>query len=123
VPRSQFDEAGGFEATQRLLRLRNPPTAIVESSLVAAAGALAACHDEGVRVPDDVSLIAFHDAKIADYLIPALTTIWMPLFGLGKTATEFLIDLIHGREVPQLRRVQDPSPRIIERKSTAPPPR
>jgi len=121
VPRSQFDEAGGYEATQRLLRLRNPPTAIVESSLVAAAGALAACHEAGVRVPDDVSLIAFHDAKIADYLIPALTTIWMPLFELGKTATEFLIDLIHGREVPQLRRVQDPSPRIIERKSTAPP--
>jgi LacI family transcriptional regulator len=121
VPRTQFDEAGGFEATQRLLRLKNPPTAIVESSLVAAAGALAACHAEGFKVPDDISMIAFHDAKIANYLIPALTTIWMPLFELGKTATELLIDLIHGREVPALRRVQSPAPRIIDRKSTAPP--
>jgi LacI family transcriptional regulator len=121
VPRTDFDEAGGFEATRRLLRLRNPPTAIVESSLVSAAGALAACHGEGFRVPDDISLIAFHDAKIADYLIPALTTIWMPLFELGKSATELLIDLIHGREVPALQRVQNPAPRIIERKSTAPP--
>jgi LacI family transcriptional regulator len=123
VPRSEFNEAGGFEATRRLLRLKNPPTAIVESSLVAAAGALAACHEEGVKVPQDISLIAFHDARLADYLVPALTTIWMPLFELGKTATEFLIDLIHGREVPELRRVTSPAPRIIERKSTAPPSR
>ena len=52
VQRAAFNEAGGFEAMMSLLRLANPPTAVAVSSLPAAIGALAACHDAGVAVPD-----------------------------------------------------------------------
>lgn len=121
VQRATFDEAGGYEATRRLLEQPSPPTAVAASSLVAAVGALSACHAVGMDVPEDVSLIAFHDAKIAQYLIPALSTIWMPLFELGERATSQLLEVIHGCEIPSLQRLQSPEPRVIERASTAPP--
>jgi LacI family transcriptional regulator len=122
IQRGRFDEAGGHDAMLRLLGLPRPPTAVAVCSLVAATGALAACRSAGFAVPGDVSVIAFHDATIAQYLSPSLSTIWMPLFELGEAATQQLVDLINGRSVPQLRRVQDPEPRVILRASTGPPP-
>jgi LacI family transcriptional regulator len=121
VQRAPFDEAGGHDAMLRLLRLPSPPTAVAVSSLVAATGALAACHQAGVSVPHEVSVIAFHDATVAQYLTPSLSTIWMPLFELGEAASRQLVDLINGQSIPQLRRLQEPKPRVIERASTAPP--
>ncbi len=121
VPRAAFNEAGGFDAMTELLSLANPPTAVAVSSLPAAVGALAACHQLGAAVPEQLSIIAFHDAKIADYLSPPLATIWMPLFELGEAAVKLLVRVINGKDFVQLQRVQKPEPRVIERKSLAPP--
>jgi LacI family transcriptional regulator len=121
IQRAPFDEAGGFDAMHRLLQLPQRPTAVAVSSLVAATGALAACHAARVAVPGDVSVIAFHDATVAAYLTPSLSTIWMPLFELGEAATRELVDMINGRSIPQLRRLRNPPPRVIERASTGPP--
>lgn len=121
IQRAPFDEAGGHDGMLRLLAQTKRPTAVAVSSLVAAAGALAACYAAGARVPQDVSIIAFHDAKIAEYLVPSLSTIRMPLFELGELATKSLINMIRGQEIPQLQRLDRPEPRVIERASTAPP--
>ena len=108
VQRATFSESGGFEAMLSLLRLANPPTAVAVSSIVAAVGVLAACHEVGVAVPADLSVIAFHDATIADYLWPPLATIWMPLFELGVAAAELLVKVINGSNFAPLQRVQKP---------------
>ena len=121
VERAAFSEAGGYEAMRRLLGAPDPPTAVAVSSVIAAVGALAACHDAKVAVPDDLSMIAFHDAAIAGYLSPPLATVWMPLFELGEAATRLLVDIINGKSPASLQRVQSPEPRLIERKSLAPP--
>jgi LacI family transcriptional regulator len=121
VQRAAFNESGGYEAMQRFLALANPPTAVAVSSLIVAVGALAACRDAGVAVPEDLSMIAFHDATIADYLAPPLATVWMPLFELGEAATKLLVEVINGKDFAPLQRVQSPEPRVIERKSLAPP--
>ena len=91
------------------------------SSLVAATGALAACHSAGVQIPRDMSVIAFHDAKVAEYLVPSLSTIRMPLFELGEMATLSLVEMIRGRAIPQLQRLDRPEPEVIQRASIGPP--
>ena len=121
VQRATFSEPGGFAAMTELLSLGNPPTAVAVSSLPAAVGALAACHEAGVAVPAELSIIAFHDAKIAEYLSPPLATIWMPLFELGEAGVRLLVRVINGKDFVPLQRVQKPEPRVIERKSLAPP--
>jgi LacI family transcriptional regulator, galactose operon repressor len=121
VQRAPFNEAGGFEAMTALLNLPTAPTAVAVSSLPAAIGALAACHELDVDIPADVSVIAFHDAKIAEFLSPPLATILMPLFELGEAATQLLVRVINGKDFTPLQRVQTPEPRVIARKSLAPP--
>src|ERR1700730_14730124 len=80
IVESSYDEESGFEAVGELLkRPGRAPTAIAVWSLAAAIGVLAALTAHDRRVPEDVSVVAFHDAPIAGYLHPPLTTVRMPL--------------------------------------------
>jgi LacI family transcriptional regulator len=120
IVETEFSEAGGFEATQRLLAMREPPTAIVAASLASAVGAISAVTTAGLRVPADVSLVGFHDAPIGAYLIPPLTTVRMPLAEMAEAAVDTLIRLIDGKDVEDIV-VRSPSPVLVERSSTAAP--
>jgi LacI family transcriptional regulator len=121
VVHTSFEEAGGFEGMQQLLASPNRPTAVAVVSLASAIGALAACHRAGVRVPDDISIIAFHDAPIAEFANPSLSTIAMPLFELGYESMVLLLRLLNGDSVPTLTRVTEPKPRLMLRDSIAAP--
>ena len=94
-----FTEAGGFEAMQQLLELRRPPTAIVAASFASAVGVMSAVTTAGLRVPDEISVIGFHDAPVAAYLNPPLSTVRMPLAEMAEAAVETLVRLIDGKEV------------------------
>ena len=61
----------------------------------------------------------FHDAPVAAYLNPPLSTIRMPLAEMAEAAVESLIGLIDGEEVEDTV-VRSPAPVLIERASTAP---
>ena len=66
----------------------------------------------GLRVPDDLSIIAFHDSPIAGYLDPPLTTVQMPLRELGERAVDQLLRLLKGDVVPE-ETIIDTLPRVI----------
>ena len=122
VQRTSYDEAGGYAAMLKLLKVTLPPTGVVVSSALSAIGALAACRSTGVNVPQDLSVVGFHDVPSAQYLSPPLTTVWMPLFELGARAASVLIDVISGRSVPSLLKITEPIPHIVSRDSSGPPP-
>lgn len=115
-----FSESGGADAMLALLHAEPRPTAVTISSLMATIGALATARKAGLEVPDDLSIIAFHDAAIAQYLDPPVTTIQMPLYELGRLAVEQLLFAITGGELPS-ETVVPMSAHIVERASTAPP--
>ncbi len=97
VERAAFSEAGGYEAMRRLLGLPDPPTAVAVSSVIAAVGALAACHDAEVAVPDDLSIIAFHDAEPSPGTCPRpwpLSGCRCSSWGSGH---RLLVDIINGK--------------------------
>jgi PAS domain S-box-containing protein len=54
----------------------------------------------GVRVPDDVAIAGFDDVASARYATPPLTTAQQPFYDLGRQATEMLLTLLHGEQVP-----------------------
>src|SRR5688500_12880448 len=70
--------SGGATAVEVLLRLAEPPTAIVASTDTLAFGVLHATHALGRRVPDDLSVVGFDDILLASHTVPALTTLRMP---------------------------------------------
>jgi DNA-binding LacI/PurR family transcriptional regulator len=77
------------------------PTAIAAFNDRTAIGVIRGCYEAGVRVPDDIALIGFHDIPTARYTTPALTTIGHPLIELGEMAAASLFMLLEGGDVPE----------------------
>ena len=86
--RSYTPEFGMYGMKELLLRKgKNNFTALFAATDEIAIGAIRVLADEGLRVPDDVSVVGFDDIDIAKYMIPRLTTICQPLTEIGeKTA-------------------------------------
>ena len=60
-----------------------------------------AFNDEGIRIPEDLSLVGFDNIEMASYVKPALTTISIPSDALAHFAVKILIDKIeHKRNFP-----------------------
>jgi LacI family transcriptional regulator, galactose operon repressor len=77
------------------------PSALFVGSDVQAIGALSACHDLGLRVPQDVAVVSMGGTRAAAYTIPTLTTIRQDVEYLARTACSQLLREIRDRQVPQ----------------------
>lgn len=115
-----FTTAGGRAAVGHALKQRRPVTAIVAANLPAGIGALEGLRDAEIPVPDQVSVVAIHDAEIADYVTPRLATVQMPLTELGARSIDLLANSVPGESVNE---VVDSPMRLIPRESTGPVPR
>ncbi|MFT7453553.1 MAG: LacI family transcriptional regulator [Saprospiraceae bacterium] len=86
----------GREACRALLNLPSPPTAILCSNDVLAAGALLECQAGGIKVPDQVSIAGFDDLALSANLTPSLTTMHIPFKLMGQLSAQYLIDRLAG---------------------------
>ncbi|MGW4637088.1 substrate-binding domain-containing protein [Sphaerisporangium sp. NPDC004334] len=103
-------------AMNMLLAMRDPATAIVCMNDMAALGVLQGLDRQGVRVPDEISVVGYDDIAFASRLTPALTTIRQPSYLLGCTAAELLLE---EAEPGHLHRTVCFQPHLIVRASTA----
>jgi LacI family transcriptional regulator len=110
----------GYQHSLALMRLPQPPTAILCANDLMAIGAMEAMAELGLRVPDDVSVMGYDDQELARYTHPPLTTLVLPNYEMGRRAAEALIDqAVHGKAArPMTIKIDGP---LVERGSTAPP--
>lgn len=97
---------GGYEGMKKLLSLRDkdhPVTAVFCASDKTAIGALQACKEQGIRVPEDISLMGMDDSEMTRYLTPSLSTIHVPLEEMGKFSIRVLRDRMHGGHTYPIR--------------------
>ena len=94
------------------------PTAVLVTNLNAAMAVLTSLRNHGVRVPQDVSVVALHDAWIADHAWPALTTVKMPVYEQGRRSFRLLHSALQAEPITDLV-VSDPPPELIKRSSVA----
>lgn len=92
---------GGAMAMRNLLKLPQPPTAVIASNDLSAIGALGVIHNAGLRVPDDISLIGFDDIAFAHWTQPPLTTVILSRTQLAITAFAALEALIRKEDGSQ----------------------
>jgi LacI family transcriptional regulator len=97
IIRAQYGVDQGYEATRLLLTRTTPPTAIFGASDDTAFGAIHALREQGLRVPDDISVIGFDDLAPAGWADPPLTTIRQPLAQMGSAAVDALVQSRLGR--------------------------
>ncbi|WP_375386026.1 LacI family DNA-binding transcriptional regulator [uncultured Microbacterium sp.] len=114
-----YSAEGGYAATATLLRSPELPTALFVANIVSAVGSIRAILDAGLRIPEDISVIALHDHALAAHLAPTLSVVQMPLEELGATA----VRLLHSAQRDDVVTEQVSEPIVlIPRQSTAPPP-
>ncbi len=89
-----FKQESGRVLAHELLDLRKPPTALFVCNNLMTVGALAALHQRGVRVPQDVALVGFDDLPWAEALDPPPTVVRQPAYEVGKQAMELLLKRI-----------------------------
>ncbi|HZO95734.1 MAG TPA: LacI family DNA-binding transcriptional regulator [Gaiellaceae bacterium] len=90
----------GRAATRAILAAGPRPTALVSSSVELALGALLACRELGVGIPDELALATFDDAYFAELLDPPLTAVAYDPADVGRRAAELLVAAIGDGEVP-----------------------
>ena len=95
-----FERADGYVAMERLLELDEPPDAVFCFNDLMAIGALRACVDAAVRVPDDVAIVGFDDIAETRYSNPSISTISPDLTGLARQTLDLLVRRIAGDTAP-----------------------
>ena len=116
VVESGYTEEGGARAAERLLALEDRPTALFAVTDMTAVGAFGAARQMGLRVPEDVAIVGYNDIPLATRMVPALTTVHVPIHDFGTAAARLLLDQIEIGE-PSRRRVIF-NPELIVRGST-----
>ena len=111
-----YTYSGGFQAMQQLLTSKVDFSAVFAANDESAQGALLALHRQGLRVPQDISLVGFDDLPSSAYTIPPLTTVHRSTDQIGEAAADAMINLIEGRPATP----KHSSPTLAIRESTRP---
>ncbi len=124
--RDDFIRSGGFFdrkyakiAMEEFLALEEPPTAVFASGDMMALGAAQVCDEQGVRIPEDMSIIGFDNLQMLDWIKPSLTSVAQDSQRIGQVCCRMLTDIIDKKVTGNIEEVIETT--IVQRKSCAPP--
>lgn len=107
IARGNFTYEAGASALEQLLALPKPPTAVFCHSDIMALGALSWAKRQGLKVPEDLSIIGFDNISLAEFCDPPLTTVSQPRFDIGREAMLLLLNQLSGQFVDSGSRLLD----------------
>ncbi|MDG4808255.1 LacI family DNA-binding transcriptional regulator [Micromonospora sp. WMMD1120] len=115
---SDYTGEEGGRATRRLLSAAQRPTALIFDNDVMAVAGLSVAQEMGLTVPADLSIVAWDDSPLCRLVHPPLTALGRDISAYGAHAARQLLAVVAGQPAS---RVQDETPRLTPRGSTAPP--
>lgn len=92
--RYQFGTA--YKACEKLLSLREPPTAIVATNYDFTIGLVTAIREKGLAIPGDMAVFGFDCADICTMMNPPLPVVRQPEEEIGRIAAQYMIDRLGG---------------------------
>ena len=107
----------GYEFAREITRLPEY-TAVFAANDEMALGVIHGLTENGIRVPQDVSVVGFDDLPTSRHFLPPLTTVRQDFHALGLAAMDVLQAAIEGRQIPQRTKIPV---ELVVRKSSAPP--
>jgi len=89
-----FKRETGLTMSQELLKGKNKPDAIFSTNLEITKGILTTIKQKGLKIPDDIGLVCFDDSDLTNLFDPPITVISQPVYDIGSTAMEIIINEI-----------------------------
>ncbi|MDD2695890.1 MAG: LacI family DNA-binding transcriptional regulator [Anaerolineales bacterium] len=111
---------GGRNAFEQLIQIKPRPTAVFAANDLMALGVLWAARNYGFNLPEQLSVVGLDDIDLASKVTPALTTVALPRYDMGKLAMKTLLDMIE-KPTEKNGGKLEVATRLIVRQSTAPP--
>lgn len=119
VADTDFTDEVGASATRALLAGEDRPTAIVYDNDVMAVAGLGVAGELGMRVPEELSLLAWDDSVLCRLTHPSLSAMGHDVPAYGAHATRRLLEIVAGGEPGSF---PDATPVLTPRGSTGPAP-
>ena len=94
---------GGETSIMRFMSMPEPPTAVYFTNPLSTVGALRRCHELGIRVPQDLSIIGFDDSDIRYHTFPTCTAVCQDATMMGFEAARWLTRMLSGLAEARLR--------------------
>jgi LacI family transcriptional regulator len=117
----EFTQEAGFAMTNEAIALRPRVTALFAVNNFIALGALKALEEAALRVPADVSLVAFDDLPLTLVVNPFLTVAAQPAYEMGQLATQQLMRRISPGSDEGPAHLVLPTTLVVRRSSGPPP--
>jgi len=111
-------QRSGYEEAVKLLKMPEPPTAIVAFNDLMAFGAMSAAQDKGLVIGKDISITGFDDIPMAAYSHPPLTTVHQPIYQIGAKVCDLLIKKVNNQPIQEDQVLLRPE--LIVRSSSGP---
>ena len=99
----EYDMASSYESVRRFAASGKTCSALFAIADSLAIAAMKAFHDEGLRIPEDCSILAIDGINMSLYTIPTLTALVQPKEELGKEAVAILTDVLNGGQHRHVR--------------------
>ncbi|MEG1985132.1 MAG: LacI family DNA-binding transcriptional regulator, partial [Oscillospiraceae bacterium] len=112
----EYDFRAAYQATEKLMALPSPPTAIFAMADERAAGVIKFLNEHNYSVAVDVDVVGFDDTVISEITIPEITTVAQPRLEIGREAVGLLISQINNGNLPNKGIIM--AHKLIERGST-----
>ncbi len=111
-----WEREQGYQLCEQLID--TGVTAIFAQNDLMATGVIEYCNQHGIQVGKDLALIGFDNREIGTVCRPTLSTVSLPLFDMGQTATHLLLDMLAGNHVQCGQKLMLACS-VIKRESTA----
>jgi len=113
-----FRQESGYIETKLLLKAGQPPTAIFTTSDLITLGSIQAIQEEGLSIPDDISMVAFDDIDSVAFFRCPITAVAQPKENMGEIAATLLLDQLKGVKKDEPKRITL-KPKLIIRESVS----
>ena len=95
----EWERDHGYESAPLLLK--ENVTAIFAHNDLIALGVIDYCNQNGIEIGKDIALIGFDNREISEVCRPSLSTVSLPLFEIGHTSAEIMLDMIEKNNLPE----------------------
>jgi len=98
VLQGNYGKKSGYTASFEIMRYKEMPTAVFAGNDRMAAGLIRGFKDGGLKIPDDISVAGYDDSDISTVIQPALTTVRIPFYEMGKRCADEFVKQVKGKK-------------------------